>query len=112
MSFPYPSVSQRLIVFIGVYIPSNEGRLKVSFSYCMLGSMVCLPLTLLYGPDTLYNTALAASFTAGWNTEWKRQPDTGGLCGRLFWLSVIGCLYMGKQHLIVNGCVRLTIGVP
>ena len=90
------------LLSIGVYIPSNESRLKVSFLYCMLGSMVCLVFT-----KSLVVAALAASFAASWKMEWRRRPDISySPSGRLLWLSVIGCLYIGKGHRLQNGCVK------
>ena len=74
---------------------SNEGRIKVSFWWCVLASWIVLPLTLNYGEDNIWYASLVPSSLVGYKCEWRREPRESGLCKRMAMLKLMGLIYLG-----------------
>lgn len=92
-----------MLLIPGVYIPFNEGHMKVGLKWCLVGSLIAVPLTIYYDFNMFYYGPLLASWLGGYKVEWRRQPDTRGLCSRLLILLIMCSLYLGEfLHITVN----------
>ena len=69
----------------------------MSFMWCFIGAYITLPLTVMYGFDSLWYGPLVSSGVAGYMVEWRRQPNTERLCKRISVLTLLGVIYLGER---------------